>query len=490
VDPELSERRLQRVGHLLTSAAFGLLLASLAWAPLPLGSNRPWAWSLLALLGASCLLLWSTGLLLTGEKVRVPWPVGFAAATTACVAVWGFLQGTPGILPEEWAHPIWREVAETGLTVRPTVAISPEATRDSVMRLLGYAAFFALGFLAGRDSARARRLFGFLFVVGAVYAVYGLVLHFGRLGFVVPGFDRPYDGRLHASFVNPNNYATYANLGILLGLGLLVERLTQATDTGHLRRLVLGLLDELCGKRSFLVLGLLLIVTASLLTASRGGFLSLSGALALMGLLLFLRVRPRLRTTLITFGAIAVAGWGLLALSGATTLERLDQLDTGADLGPGGRIAAYALALEMAERRPWLGHGYGSFEQVFLMHRDERFPLVFDKAHNTYLEHLVELGLPATALLWLGPLVLAGHLVAGVFRRRRHQIFPLVGAAAAALVGLHALVDFSLQIPAVAVTFAAMFGVAAAQAERSVGRAKSPVGRSASRPAEMEPVPA
>ncbi|GIW56085.1 MAG: hypothetical protein KatS3mg082_2489 [Nitrospiraceae bacterium] len=134
------------------------------------------------------------------------------------------------------------------------------------------------------------------------------------------------------------------------------------------------------------------------------------------------------------------------------------------DLGPGGRIAAYTLALEMAGERPWLGHGYGSFEQAFLMHRDERFPLVFDKAHNTYLEHLVELGLPATIVLWLGPLVLWGHLVAGVFRRRRNQIFPLVGAAASLLVGLHALVDFSLQIPAVAVTFAVIFGAASAQA--------------------------
>jgi O-antigen ligase len=462
---------LQRVGHFLTSVAFGLLLTSLAWAPFPLGSNRPWAWSLLALLGALCLLLWSAGLLITGEKVRVPWPVGFAAVTTAGVAVWGFLQGTPGLLPEDWAHPIWREVAETGLGVRPTVAISPEAARDSVMRLLSYAAFFALGFLAGRDSTRARRLFVFLFVVGTVYAIYGLVLHFGRLGFVVPGFDRPYDGRLHASFVNPNNYATYANLGILLGVGLLLEDLTRAGDTGHLRRLFVELVENLLGKRSFLLLGLLLLLTASLLTASRGGFLSLAGALALLGLLLFLRARPRLRTTLIAFGIVVVAGWGLLALSGATTLERLDRLDQSSDLGPGGRIAAYTLALEMAGERLWLGHGYGSFEPAFLMHRDERFPLVFDKAHNTYLEHLVELGLPATIVLWLGPLVLWGHLVAGVCRRRRNQIFPLVGAAASLLVGLHALVDFSLQLPAVAVTPAAILGVGVAQSSPCRSRA-------------------
>ena len=45
-----------------------------------------------------------------------------------------------------------------------------------------------------------------------------------------------------------------------------------------------------------------------------------------------------------------------------------------------------------------------------------------------------------------------------MFARRRDQVFALAAVGATVLVALHALVDFSLQIPAVAVTFAALLG--------------------------------
>jgi len=53
----------------------------------------------------------------------------------------------------------------------------------------------------------------------------------------------------------------------------------------------------------------------------------------------------------------------------------------------------------------------------------------------------------------------------GVWVRRRHWIYPALGVAATALVGIHALVDFSLQIPAVAYLYALMMGGAVAQSK-------------------------
>jgi O-antigen ligase len=94
-------------------------------------------------------------------------------------------------------------------------------------------------------------------------------------------------------------------------------------------------------------------------------------------------------------------------------------------------------------------------------------------AHNTYLEHLVELGVPAT-LFYAGPLLLFGYCLRGLFVRRRDQLFPLVAVGATVLVALHALVDFSLQIPAVAVTYAALLGIGVAQATPSAKRSPPP----------------
>ena len=90
-------------------------------------------------------------------------------------------------------------------------------------------------------------------------------------------------------------------------------------------------------------------------------------------------------------------------------------------------------------------------------------PLRVDRAHNTYLEHAAELGLLATAALYLEPVLLFAYCVRGVFARRKDQVFPLVAACATVLVAVHALVYFGLQIPAVAVTYAAILGTGVAQ---------------------------
>ncbi|MEE8430492.1 MAG: prepilin-type N-terminal cleavage/methylation domain-containing protein [Candidatus Desulfatibia sp.] len=57
--------------------------------------------------------------------------------------------------------------------------------------------------------------------------------------------------------------------------------------------------------------------------------------------------------------------------------------------------------------------------------------------------------------------------VFGIRRRQRDWVYPSVGVAATILVVIHSLVDFSLQIPAVAITYACIMGVACAQSYSS-----------------------
>jgi len=55
----------------------------------------------------------------------------------------------------------------------------------------------------------------------------------------------------------------------------------------------------------------------------------------------------------------------------------------------------------------------------------------------------------------------------GALQRRQDSIVPQVAASVACLVGVHALVDFSLQMQAVALSFMALLGTGVAQAESS-----------------------
>jgi|DewCreStandDraft_4_1066084.scaffolds.fasta_scaffold00053_164 O-antigen ligase len=472
------------------SIVFALLIAVLAWAPLPLGSNRPWSWAVLALSIGLLVLLWASASLALPERLRIPWPVGLAMVASGLVLLWIGFQvraDVPGLHPLLTAHPVWETARGYGAQVEPTLAIDPWNARDAAMRLLAYWGVFWLAFALCQHSRRARRLLVAIVVIGTLYAAVGLVLHFGGIEWLLAEAKTWYIGDVTATFVNRNHFAAYGNLALLAALGLLVETVLAARGVADLRRRAAELLGRLFGRRSPLLVAVLLLATAMLLTHSRGGLLSGLAGIATLLLLVFLAARPGPRvlvaTLLLAFGLVGA----LVAYSGAGTLERLDELGGEANLEAGTRAAAYGLALEAIADRPWTGHGYGGFEQVFHLYRDARFTTVFDRLHNTPLEHAVELGLPATALLYLGPLLILGLCVRGVLVRRRDQLFPLVAAAATVCTGLHALVDFALQIPAVAVTFAALLGAGAAQATPTSARSGA---SAAQRAGEPEAVPA
>ncbi len=467
------------IGQGIQRAAFLLFLLTLVWAPFPLGSNRPWAWSLLALLLAVALALHAAGALVGGSWGHVPGAVKAAALLWAAVSLWALLQAAPGLVPAAWVHPFWWEVGEAGLEVSGAASLSPELVWDALLRLWSFALAFALAFLFAQRSERARVLFRTLAAAATGYALYGLVIHFGGLDWIVPGVERTYRLRLSSTFVNPNNYATYANLALLVVLGLLFARIIGVASITDIRKRLQELLDGLLGRNGFLLLALFLIASASLLTASRGGFLSLAAALWVFLLLLYLLTRPRRRNAALALALTAAVGWGLVSLSGELLLFRLEVMGTGNVF----RLNLYELSLAMAGERPFLGHGYGSYPDLFRLYRDERFGVGVTKAHNTYLEHAAELGLPATFLLYLAPLILFLFLFKGLFQRRRQQLYPLVAAAATVMVALHALVDFSIQIPAVGVTYAAILGTGVAQAIPSrLRRPTRPRAASRSRP--------
>ena len=66
-------------------------------------------------------------------------------------------------------------------------------------------------------------------------------------------------------------------------------------------------------------------------------------------------------------------------------------------------------------------------------------------------------------MLFLTIAALFGRCLMGVRVRRRNAIYPCIGVAATVLIAVHSTVDFSLQNPAVAATYALLMGAAVAQ---------------------------
>ncbi len=445
----------------LTRLAFAGLLATVAFAPLPLGGNRPWAWSALSLLVGLDLVLWAAAALADRGAMGAPWPrlrgpvLGFAL-----IVAWIVAQALP-IAPAAWRHPLWGEAAAAlDVAVPGTISLDPRATLDALMRLLAYAGVFWLAVQLGRDSRRARAAVWTVALAGLAYALYGLVIELGHFDRILWYRRWAYPGSLTSTFVNRNSFATYAGLALVVVVGLALEQLRRAppiATRAGLRWAVQGL-----GGRFGFLLGMALAIgTALLLTDSRGGMVAAFVGLAALALAFALRRGARPGAALATLGAVALFAVGLLALSSGGALDRLGQTV----LAESERPAVYVLVLKGIAQRPLLGVGYGAFEAAFPLIRDEtiRGDLVYDKAHNSYLEFAFEAGLPAFLAMMAVLGALVWRVARGARNRRRDRVFPCIGIGASALVASHALVDFSIQIPAVAMTFALLLGVAVAQ---------------------------
>lgn len=191
-----------------------------------------------------------------------------------------------------------------------------------------------------------------------------------------------------------------------------------------------------------------LLLTVLLLTFSRGGLLSLLGA---VGALIVLRTAQsqRISQRLPARWLIGVAVVGVLATA---TLFMVFTLSQSRRSGDEGRVDMWISALEITRDHPLLGAGPGLFGRAFREYRDPS--IARDKlasAHNAYLNTLAETGiLGMIASLWLGVtfVITWWHTwkrAQGTDRKLRLE----VTFAAFVGLGIHSLVDVFTVTPIV-----------------------------------------
>ncbi|MDW8371414.1 MAG: O-antigen ligase family protein [Geminicoccaceae bacterium] len=457
---EASRQRLRvNPSRILGAATTTGLVLLIAAAPWPIGSVQPWAFWLIVVLAWTLLAIRGLALISGSDaRVSLPAPVGVAAVLLLAVLVWSALQASIAA-PAGWAHPIWAELPADLPVSFPTVSLDPDRTIEAVCRLSAYLAIGVLAYLAARSARRARRLLWAFLVVAALQAGLGLLREAAGIRELF-GYALNL-GRASGSFVNPNHFAAYVNLAVVAAAVLLLDALRAEADAPRLATALARAARAMLERQVGLTLLLALLLMASLASGSRGGFVSLVLASVILLLVRF----GRGTLLLAVLGLLVALGAALLFTAGVPTLERLDELLPASELEPGagGRLAGFALAIEAWRQRPWSGHGLGAWPAVFHTLRDERFPLVqFDYVHNTWLELLLELGAPAFAALLVAFALLLFLCYRAAVQAR--EPLPAIGSGAAVLLGLHGLVDFPAQIPAVAASFAMIFGLAVGRA--------------------------
>jgi hypothetical protein len=451
--------------HEVPAMIFWPFLALVIIVPIPFGSIYPWSSTLISAFTGVLLFGWAVQAAFDRSQpaigLKQTWPF---ILPVVLVAAWICIQIAPWT-PESWHHPLWKSTGEIlGEKLESRISLDPNKSATGLMRLLTYGGIFWLALQYGKDAKNARRMIVSLAVMGVLCAVYGLAMEFSGANLILWYEKEFYFGSVTSVFHYKNSYATYAAMGMLCVLGLLMEAIAarggiEAGRAEKRRQLFTWLAEE----GWVPALGIIALAFALVLTNSRAGLVS--GALGILTLLCMLQIShmrhaPYIRSlAALSFAAILA----FFIIGGDGFWRKIDSINPERDV----RADIRASTIRAIRDVPWTGMGSGTYEGGIAMYHPENLPRRVVRAHNSYLENAMELGIPAAILMCLAIAFPAIWCARGVWRRRRHGVYPLIAVAVTVTIAAHALLDFTMQVPAVAVTYFALLGTGCAQSWNS-----------------------
>jgi O-antigen ligase len=413
--------------------------------PIPFGGNFPLAWCALAVVvGASML---GYGVILSIEGVSPP--VRFRELWLASLLWLGFVGfAAAQVLPLPQLSPP-TIISQTGATLTPpAISLTPGQTVLVVLQLSAFGLLFYLVAQVGARERRARLLLRGLFWMGVGFAIFALI-ELTQWGDTLLGQTKSaYLGSATGTFVNRNSFATFLSLTISLGAALTADDVERSRrEDGRSAQAALAAFPTVAGSG--------LLIATLLATQSRMGlFAGLCGAAVIVVLWL---IKARRGTVAVAAIAAGVAAIAVFALYGNGVMERLGSAEKALDV----RSDLYAQVWGMITARPWWGYGGGSFELAYpLFHRPPvSLDLVWDKAHSTYLGLWSDYGLLFGSIPMLLILSFALRVLRGWLVNQQVRAGSLAASGAIVVVAVHSLVDFSLEMQAVAVLFVAILAI-------------------------------
>lgn len=426
--------------------------------PLPLASARQsWLWLWVVSIGI--LAIWTN---LGIRKSRRNKKAVLESIITTMLLITIAWAGLQAFLIESFLH-----IA----TLPSSIAASTSQTLAFAIVLLSHFLLLKIVPIINEHRQQGLALVRFVGVVVGVYALYGFIVFVTGNDHVLWYEKWASPGALTSTFVNRNSFAAYAGIGLqcLITYSFFWVRNEFASEfTG--RRRIRHMLETMITRAWWLPLSIILVFTALLLTNSRAGFAST--AIASFLLLLLSSANPQkeggvLRRLSMPLLVLLVGG-AIFALSGEVLEGRL-QADAMLDR----RFMAYPVIIDAIMERPWTGYGLGSFEDVWRAIRPQEFPGYWARAHSDYLELALTAGIPATLVFLSAFVAILVQLTRALKYGGIYRPFIALGISVIIQIGLHSLVDFPLQIPAVSYTWVAVIAASLMIAHRCQQEAKA-----------------
>ena len=444
----------------LDAPLFWAFAALLVWAPIPLGSNRAWAWGVLEasafILLALWLVLWAGGRVRATEALRGAWLawilLGFWLAVQAVDVVPMPESVVSALSPAAArAHALASDLGIAQPTI--TLSIDPEASRVSLLKSLAYAAIFFLALALLSRRSRILVLARVLVYAAVANAVYAVLMH-------LAGGTEEWFGTLishgdsaSGTYANRNHFAGYLEMSLALGIGLLIAGLSdRKADTW--KKFLRQTLEWILSPRMVLRLALCVLVIALTTTHSRMGNTAFFASLLVAGAIGIALSRHATRNTVILLASLVAIDLFIVgSWFGVEKLAQRLEATTASDVQVREEPAAYAVPL--IRDYAMFGSGPGSFHVAFPRYRPATVVNFYDYTHNDYVQLASESGIPAFLALGAFVALCLAAALRAQWRRRdplmRGMSFACIMGVAAILI--HSWVDFNLQIPANAALF-------------------------------------
>ena len=380
------------------------IFAVIAFAVLSHGAVEPWARGIVESAAGILFFFWALRLLLAKKEPEIVLPSLFfplSAFTLLACAQWVF-----------------------------NLTASPFSTRIEVQLLLSMLILFFLAAQAFRELTDWRGFAWFVMIFSFLVAGLGILQHLTFNGKLYWFREMHYGGIPFGPFVNRNHFAGFVELVLPMAFVPLL--------LGRVRR-----------ERLFVVAMLAILpLSALLLSASRGGIISLAAELAFLVLVLVLRKtggrNVLIGGTVLLLAFLTVSWLGVNEL--LSRFSSLQTLEVRQDKRASMRHGAWHVFLD----HPVLGTGLGTLQQIYPPYETLYDGKIVNHAHNDYLEALAETGiLGGICCAWFVATLFMGGLQ--FLRSGDHSfasILRLCGWTGCWGLLVHSLVDFNLHIPA------------------------------------------
>ena len=344
-----------------------------------------------------------------------------------------------------------------------TLSIAPHNTRAQLLILVCCICVYFLAQIAVRRQAARKRLVAFLLILGSFEALYGLVEYLSGYQRIF-GYIKKYNlEEATGTYVNRNHFAGFLEMVIPFGLALLLYQNSKSAARAQqsakkLKTILSGNNLPRTGLRLFAVV----IMSAGLFfSRSRMGMVAALAALILMVVLYATQGRTGIWPATVSLACVALL---VLWLGAGNALGRFGNISDEYLSSGESRFSLWQGTARLIAGHPLLGSGLGTFPVAFTAVQNTFLGKFVNHAHNDYLEIASDLGLPAALLLFgaiVGLLFRVGRRVVSVEPRFDKAVaLGCLGSIVAIL--LHSLTDFNLYIPANAIVFSLILGLATA----------------------------